>query len=512
MAVKLSADMKQWIFVFCMALVFPFCTKAQQIVFSEPYQDDAMTMNFEILGKLNGNILVFKNVRWRYAINIYNDSMLLKEKVELEYLPGKTFNIDFIVYPDYMWLIYQYQKKGILYCMAQKLDAMGKKVNEALELDTTQIGSLGDNKIYSTIWSDDKKQIMVFKMQRKDDRANFVTKLFNNQLQLQHSSRVSMDYDDRKFTFGDFFVDNSGNFIFSNTIRNNVRENASVLTFITKAPFDDIFRVVKSPFRDAYLDEVKMKIDNLNKRYVFTSFYYKEVGNTINGLYNFIWDAAADTVYANVYTEFSEELKAIAKSSGNDKNAFNDFFIRNIVLKKDGSYILTAEDQASQTSGINNWNRYDYLYSSPYFSSYDYYMYTPSYYGFYRPFSTFGNQGIRYYYDNILILSITKNGIPEWTNILHKQQFSDDNDNYLSYSTFNTSGEIHFLFNDISKRDKQLLDNIVKPGGTINRNPSLRTYENGYEFMPRFAKQVAARQVIVPCTYRGLICFAKVDF
>jgi len=57
-----------------------------------------------------------------------------------------------------------------------------------------------------------------------------------------------------------------------------------------------------------------------------------------------------------------------------------------------------------------------------------------------------------------------------------------------------------------------LTDNIVKPDGTTKRNPTLRTYERGYQFMPRFAKQVGARQVIVPSTYRNRICFAKIDF
>jgi hypothetical protein len=89
---------------------------------------------------------------------------------------------------------------------------------------------------------------------------------------------------------------------------------------------------------------------------------------------------------------------------------------------------------------------------------------------------------------------------------------SDENDNYLSFNLFNTSGELHFLFNDITKRDKLLSDNILSPDGNIKRNPTLRTYEKGFEFMPRFARQTGARQLIVPCTYRGQICFAKIDF
>ncbi len=45
-------------------------------------------------------------------------------------------------------------------------------------------------------------------------------------------------------------------------------------------------------------------------------------------------------------------------------------------------------------------------------------------------------------------MSADKNGNTTWTNIIHKQQYGDDNDNYLSFNTFNSGGELHFLYND----------------------------------------------------------------
>jgi len=468
-------------------------------------------MNFDILGKMNGNTVIFKNLRWKYAMNFFNDSMRLVNQEDLDYLPGKTFNVDCIAYPDYIWIIYQYQKKGTLYCMAQKLDADGKKLNEPLELDTTQIGSLGDNKIYSTIVSDDKKNVVVFKMQRKDDRANFLVKLYDKDLLLQKQSRISIDYEERRHTLGDFFVDNSGNFVFTDLYKKNNRNNAGDLLLMIKGPQSDTLKVKRLVFDSIYIDEALLKIDNMNKRYVVSAFYYTDRTGNTEGLYNYVYDVPGDSTYGSVFTGFNEELRAVAKSSGSNKSAFNDFSLRNITLKRDGSFIITAEEQTSQTSG-NNFNRYNSFYGSPFFNPYDYYYYSPSYYGYYRPFNSFARQGIRYYNDNILVLSVSKAGAPEWTNVIHKQQADDDNDNYLSFNLFNTSGELHFLFNDITKRERLLSDNVVTPGGSIKRSPTLRTYEKGFDFMPKFAKQVGAKQVIIPCTYRGQICFAKVDF
>ena len=111
-----------------------------------------------------------------------------------------------------------------------------------------------------------------------------------------------------------------------------------------------------------------------------------------------------------------------------------------------------------------------------------------------------------------MVLSINNKGQSEWSNIIHKEQSSDYTDNFLSYTTFNTGADIHFIFNNADKRNQLLIDNVITPEGVLVRNPSLKSYEKGYEFMIRLAKQTGARQIIVPCSYRQQICFAKIEF
>ena len=53
---------------------------------------------------------------------------------------------------------------------------------------------------------------------------------------------------------------------------------------------------------------------------------------------------------------------------------------------------------------------------------------------------------------------------------------------------------------------------VFTPDGKMNHNPTLKNLDKGYEFMPKYAKQVSARQIIVPCLYRNFICFAKIDY
>ena len=499
----------------CLLFLLPVLSFAQKISYSDVLKENSRDMDFEIIGKVSGNILVFKNQSSRYAVSIYQGEMNLKEKVDLDFIPAKAYNVDFVVYPDFFYLIYQYQKRGVVYCMAAKIDGNVKKINEPILLDTTQVGVFGDNKIYSVIVSEDKLKIMVFKIQKKDERFNFVTLLYDNQLQVIHKTRQALDYNDRKDIYSDFLVDNDGNFVFTKSIKSGNRDDIGTLDLITKAPLLDTFSIKIIPLNKLYIDEVKVKVDNVNKRYVLNSFYYTERRGNIAGIYTSIWDVKGDTAFANIFSPLPDSLRSIAKEKGGLKYAFNDYFIRNIVLKKDGGYLLVAEDFSTQSSGNTNnqWNRWDYLYNSPFSNPYYYNYYSPYYGGYYRPYNNFNNyNSTRYYYYNVLVLSINNKGVTEWNNIIHKEQTSDNTDNFLSYTTFNTGVGIHFLFNNSDKRNPLLIDNVITADGTLTRNPSLKSYEKGYDFMIRFAKQTGARQLIVPCSYRQQICFAKIDF
>jgi hypothetical protein len=505
--------MKERVLFIAMLFLLPLFSLAQKISYSDVLKENSRDMDFEIVGKLSGNILVFKNVSSRYAISIYQGDMELKEKVDLDFIPSKAFNVDFVVYPDFFYLIYQYQKRGVVYCMAAKIDGNVKKLNEPVLLDTTQVGAFGDNKIYNVVASEDKQKIMIFKIQKKDDHFNFATLLYDNLLQPIHKSRQIMDYNERKDVLSDFFVDNEGTFVFAKSIKSSARDDIGTLDLVTKPAMQDTFTYRVLPLKKTYIDEVKIKVDNINKRYVLSSFYYGERRGNITGIYASVWDTKGDSIYTSVFNPLPDSVRSIAKEKGGLKYAFNDYFIRNLILKKDGGYLLVAEDFSAQSTGNNQWNRWDYLYNSPFSNPYYYNFYSPYYGGYYRPYNSFNNYyNNRYYYYNILVQSIDNKGVTEWSNIIHKEQFADITDNYLSYATFNTGTGIHFLFNNSDKRNPLLIDNVVAGDGSLTRNPSLKSYDKGYEFMIRYAKQTGARQMIVPCSYRQQICFAKIDF
>jgi hypothetical protein len=488
--------------------IFPFITKAQTVKISDYDREDTRDMNFEIIGKMNGNILVYKNIRSKHKISIFDKDMNTLETVRLNFIPERTFNIDFVSYPDHFFMIYQYQKGVVLHCMVVKMDANAKPLSEPLEVDTTRIPVMTDNKIYSTIYSEDRKRIMIFKIQTRNQTFNMQTLLYDDEMKLISKNRHTIDYNDRKESYDNFSVANDGSFVFTYARQSGNRDNSNNLSLVTKTPQENSFTYNEVNLEEKYIDEVKLKIDNRNNRYILNTFYYKKNRGSIEGLFTYIWDKANQKTYASKFTEIYDSLRYEAKGTGLLRFALDEFFIRQVVVKGDGGFILAAEDFTSDTRGGTGFNRYDYLYN-PYSMSSGSYYYNP-YTGYYRPQSSY-RESKRYYYENILVLGISNTGQMQWSNVIHKSQFEDEDENFLSFSTMTSGNEIHFLFN-ADRKYQVVSDQGLSADGNIKRYPTLKTGQKGYSFMPSLSKQTGANQLIIPCAYNNNICFAKVDF
>lgn len=487
---------------------------AQRISYTEPERDDTRRTNFEIIGKIGSNILIFKNNRNDNAISVYDADMKLLNRVDLNYMDDRWINVDFIAYPDHATMIYQFQRKSIVYCMAVKLDSDGKRITEPVELDTTRIGWAANNKIYTTAFSDDKQKIMVFKINsRNPSNFLFTTFLFDSDLKMIENHRMNLAMEERNDYFTDFLLDNQGGLVFGKFSKRNGNDYITGLKVVTLKPGASDFKVTNLTTGDRILDEVKLKVDNVNKRYLFTALYYKQKRGNIDGLFTIVYDRDADSILRLVAGSFNDDLRRQAKGpDANLKLAFNDYFLKNMIMKKDGGFILIGESLYTSSRG-NAFNRWDYLgWNNPWSSPLNYY-YSPYYSPWGSPWNRFGtNTSTRYHSENIMILSFDKDVNLEWSNVIPKTQFDDDTDAMISHQTLVTGGELHFLFNQYERRTLLLSDQSVGADGKITRYPTLKNLDRGFEFMPRFGKQVGARSIVMPCQYRNYLTFAKLDF
>src|SRR5262245_43946196 len=220
--------------------VISLSANAQRILISEPDKDDSRRMKFEIIGKMGNNYLIYKNIRSDNFICIYDNEMKMTKKVKHEYLPDeRLINVDFFPYPDFIYMIYQYQKRNIVHCAAVKLDGRGERISEPIELDTTSIGGSTNNKIYTTLSSEDKQKLIVFKINSKNrDRFVITTKLFNDKLEVLKKTILTMSMEERNDHLGEFALDNEGNLVFSKFYRTSNESISKAYMVIKKAMVD----------------------------------------------------------------------------------------------------------------------------------------------------------------------------------------------------------------------------------------------------------------------------------
>ena len=258
-------------FLFILLFHLPFSVFAQTVAISDFDREDTRDMNFEIIGKMNSNILVYKNIRSNHKISIFDKEMNTLETVKLDFVPDRTFNIDFVSYPDYFIMVYQFQKRNILHCMTVKIDTNAQKMTEPVEIDTTRIPVMSDNKIYSTIYSEDRKKIVIFKIQTRYQKFNMQSLLYDADMKLISKNRMLVDYNERKEGYDNFLVGNDGSFVFTYAKQSGNRDNYNALSLFIKSPQQETFSSRDIDLNEKYIDEVKLKIDNRNNRYLINT-------------------------------------------------------------------------------------------------------------------------------------------------------------------------------------------------------------------------------------------------
>ena len=248
-----------------LTLLLTLAAGAQKILYSEPARDDNRRTTFEVIGKVGPNYLVYKNNRGRSYISAFDNNMKDVANEPQNYLPEeRLINVDFFNYPDHVFVVYEYQRKNVVYCEAVKVDAQGRKLTDPQLLDTAHINAVTNNKIYSVIGSEDKSHLMVFKINsRNKNLYRLNTVLFDSSLKELGRSSHNIPMEERDDNLGQFQLDNDGDLVFARFTRVN-DDNINQVALFYKAAGVDSLLVNELKLDKIFLDELKIKADNPN--------------------------------------------------------------------------------------------------------------------------------------------------------------------------------------------------------------------------------------------------------
>jgi hypothetical protein len=531
---------KVFIALYCLFLLSLWNTSKGQssIVYAEPNQNDLQRMNFEIIGKSANNILIYKEVKGRHWITVYDENMRELENVPIRVLPSGQDLLDVTFYPrsNYAWMLFQYQDGNVVSLEAARVEANGHILESPVLLDTTRISYKAEGKIYNHFASEDGNRIMLMKINRKNRSLyQFTTKLYDDNLDLLQQDQMSLPMNPNGDYLTGYSLDQEGNLVFVKYNRLSSGDIAQASLMI-KAAGNSNFKSVPLQTSNLFLDDIKLRIDDKNQRYLLNSFYSAKKRGNIAGVYNAAYNQQTGRIEYEKTSPLSEDLRKRARMSlSGAKNSFNDYFINNIVLHSDGGYTLSAEVLYTSNYG-NMWDRWGYWgYGYPYYGygPYNwygwygggywggwgrywspYYYYSPFFYRSYwwgNPWYGYGWEQNQYHADNVALLSFDKDGNKEWDNIIIKRQSGSSTDGTISYQIMQRGDNMHFLLNKAAKFSK-LEDVEVQRNGIMLDHELTAAKDKNTDFMPRYARQISSNEAVIPVLLKKSIAFAKIKF
>ncbi|MBZ4188264.1 hypothetical protein [Niabella beijingensis] len=507
---------------------------AQSIVYADVNKADVQRMNFEIIGKLANNYLIYKEVKGNHQINVFNESMQLLESVPITFLPKKGALLDLTFYPfhNYAYLLYQFQKDNVVYCNAARIEANGKVLEEPVTLDTTIIAYKADRKISNSVKSSDGNKILLFKINKKNPAQHvFKTRLYDGELNLLQESRYTVPMENKGDFLNGYSLTNNGDFAFVKYTRLN-SGNIQEASLIVKPAKEDAYQEYPLSVNDLFLDDIKLKVDEENGRYLMSSFYSAQKRGNIAGVYNYALRLDSREKLFETTTPFNDELRKKVGGKRGGKTAFNDLFINSIIIHQNGGFSIGAEALYTSNAG-GMWDRWNY-WGGPYGGFYGpygfyggwggwgpwgggiwspYYYYSPFFYRSYWWGAGFGYGGgyARYNAGNIGIFSFDKEGNRTTENIIFKNQSEIETDGTISYQVLLDGDRMHFILNRAGKIS-DLDDVVITEDGQMTEAEPIEAKDKYVDFMPRYGKQVGPTSMIIPYLYKKNISFAKVDF
>ena len=471
-------------------LLIPFLCPAQEILYSKYDKFDFRSGEFSVVGKVGGKLYVYRGSSEGYYLDAYDAKMQRTATVILDFLPRRCFGTKFITYPGRIIVLYQVTESSKVMQYGAVLDETGRLVTKPKQIDEVKASFLGGRSgLYNYAISQNKQQIVVYGVgTRNAELKARVVWLDTALTKLYAEDRVFNA--DNAIEFGEGVVNDAGEFFLPAYTPYGSRQYADRVWLLSLKHGGIGFIPVEISLDGLFAAGTYMEMANSGDRIYVGGFYTDRKNGHFEGVLYTYYDVAESTFKEFKTIPFSERMR-VATGDRNKKRAFNDFQVRQLIVRNDGGFVLIAEDFYISTR--NSYNQ------------------GFGYYSWYYP--TMSATVREYNYGDILAISCNAEGTPEWAEFVRKNQYSqEDGGLFSSYALINTGGSLGFLFNDFNmNRSKIQLASLDSKGKAV------MTSITGYnpeepDWLPKSGKQVSSKEFVVPCLRRNQICFAKVVF
>jgi hypothetical protein len=472
-------------------MLLPGLVRGQEVLYSKSYPFDLRGGDFSVIGKVAGKLYVYRGSNEGFFLDAYDDKMQPVATVLLDFFPKKIYETKFIATGNNsMLVLYQSIEEKNVVQFAAELDQNGRLLRGPIHIASERLGAFG-NRYFASAVSKDKKRVMIYGVKLKGGDMSIEYYLLNEKLELLNKGKAAFRADNN-LEHGDGIVSNEGRLYLPVYTPVGSKSYADQLWLleIPGGTGSDL-RVAEFQLNEQFTGGTYMEQDTTTGRIYIGGFYSDKKSGNLQGVLYAYYDINEAGYKNRRMIPFDEGMR-LASGNGNKKRAFNDYRVRNIIVKNDGGFLLIAEDYFVSTRNS---------YASPF--SY--------YYSYYYP--GMSSSVREFHYNDLMAMSYDGEGKQEWKTFIRKNQYSlEDGGIFSSFGLLNTGGALGFLYNDFNSLRSSVQLASLEGTGDVKMQPLRKMQDDDADWLPRSGKQTGAREFVVPCMRRRQICFAKIVF
>ncbi len=472
-----------WTFVLLLFLVCKI--NGQEVTISDELAIRS-DQSYSIIGKFQGKLLLYRDKSTEFEVQAYNELLGLSWKKDLTLDKKRPEVLKVIGLEEHFYVIYKFKKKGHSFLKAHKYNAAANLVDSTLIVD---FGKRFYSPAPEIVLSESKKNILVYHTEYYTNIEVISFSLDKMKVLWEETySPPSLEYGRE---FHQILVDNEGG-MHMILIRENDRlkkNKPHYFEMLYRNANVEVTRTSKVELRGKLSYDAYFRIDNLNKALVAGGMYSDKNKARTQGYYYIkipIFDTDNYVVSFHEYQQdFKEQL--VDKKAKVDKGLF-DVSIQDIVLRRDGGILLICEQRKEYERQSSSYPRSYYIRES-------------------------GRHVVDHYYEDLFIFAVHPDGTFHWETILHKKQFSQDDDAaYSSFFLAKTPQKLRLIYNDEIRNENTVSEYVIEGNGYFDRNSILNTANQGLKLRFKESQQVAANEIIVPSERKNRLKLVRVLF
>lgn len=436
-------------------------------------------VDYEVLGWIDGKLMLYKSRGNEYFIQAYSEDMLLQWERPLPVSDKRADVFDVIGDGDHFHVIYGVRNKGDFQLMHSVFDPA---INV---IDTITIGKCLSTFLSPRIRvkrSENRNQLLFIQDEGQSTRF-WSYNLDQKQLNWVQDIRLN-EFKVRK-EFSQTLISDSGDFY-------GIFQPEGFFQNVTSL---DLFYSSSNAITHSHLELEGMQVydyyltfDNHNEDAIASGLYSEKNISRAQGFYFARVHPGKENRVSLIPFDGAllEEIhgREVAPTKG-----LADFTVQQVALRQDGGAVIIAELNKEFSRRSSMPMRRD----------------LPAY--------TQGGEWVDYYFEDLILLSVHPDGSEHWRKVLRKKQYSqDDNARYSSFFLFRTPERLRFLFNDEIKHENTVGGYEVTGTGDIERKTIFNTDYQRLKMRFRDGEQVAYNECIVMSERSNRLNMVRIQF